>query len=365
MKFGLLVYRDSLNIGDDVQSYAAAQFLPQVDYFLEREKMDTFKTKDNEPVAIIMNAWYMHRKWNFPPASSIYPNLVSMHITLETISHVKDFHPITLEFLDGVGGDYMRTFAPVGARDTQTLGILEQKNIPAYFSGCLTLTLPKQKIIPEDKKDKKYICLVDLDSAVQEKVLKIIEKSDLEVKIMSAVITKDKLKKKKHWESGYQAKKDEIEKYLTVYQNAACVVTSRLHVSFPCLAMETPVLTVFSPKSPRFAGLSEFLNMVSVADFLEGNYDYDFLDPPPNKPDYLKIREALTLNCRKFVEGARELDEIPVPLPYSEQERKDWQIGLMRQTLNNWRKETILAQKKLDELEKQLSKQSKQTKQTK
>ena len=35
MKFGLLVYRDSLNIGDDVQSYAAAQFLPQVDYFLE------------------------------------------------------------------------------------------------------------------------------------------------------------------------------------------------------------------------------------------------------------------------------------------------------------------------------------------
>lgn len=55
MKFGLLVFENTDNIGDDIQSYAAIQFLPHIDYFVDRENMNIFRMQNKEPVAVIMN----------------------------------------------------------------------------------------------------------------------------------------------------------------------------------------------------------------------------------------------------------------------------------------------------------------------
>ena len=37
MKYGLLYYKDTVNIGDDIQTYAARRFLPHIDYYIDRE----------------------------------------------------------------------------------------------------------------------------------------------------------------------------------------------------------------------------------------------------------------------------------------------------------------------------------------
>ena len=36
MKYGLVVYKDTDNIGDDILSYAAMRFLPRIDYIIDR-----------------------------------------------------------------------------------------------------------------------------------------------------------------------------------------------------------------------------------------------------------------------------------------------------------------------------------------
>ena len=56
MKYGLILNKNNLNIGDDIQAFATARFLPQVDYFIDREYMDDFRPEEDEPVAVIMNA---------------------------------------------------------------------------------------------------------------------------------------------------------------------------------------------------------------------------------------------------------------------------------------------------------------------
>ena len=42
MEYGLVVFNHTDNLGDDIQSYAAMQFLPKVDYLIDREAMDVF-----------------------------------------------------------------------------------------------------------------------------------------------------------------------------------------------------------------------------------------------------------------------------------------------------------------------------------
>lgn len=43
MKYGVIVHKTTMNMGDDIQSYAAAKILPHVDYYLARENLDSFR----------------------------------------------------------------------------------------------------------------------------------------------------------------------------------------------------------------------------------------------------------------------------------------------------------------------------------
>ena len=60
MKYGLLKYDENkrfFNVGDNIQSLAAKQFLPKVDEFLNREKLGEYKC---EKTKLIMNVkvWF-------------------------------------------------------------------------------------------------------------------------------------------------------------------------------------------------------------------------------------------------------------------------------------------------------------------
>ena len=101
MKYGVLYNKYNINIGDDIQAYATARFLPRVDYFIDREHIDEFKTEDGEPVAVIMNAWYMWAKWNWPPSKYILPNMIGFHYADHQLAH-QPGSPIKFEFLEGI-----------------------------------------------------------------------------------------------------------------------------------------------------------------------------------------------------------------------------------------------------------------------
>lgn len=90
MKFGCLYYADSENIGDDIQTYAQWQFLPKVDYWIDRESLHIFTPDEICKVALIMNAWFMYCPQNWPPSPLIVPLFISTHFSRYHIEWLKE-----------------------------------------------------------------------------------------------------------------------------------------------------------------------------------------------------------------------------------------------------------------------------------
>ena len=68
MKYGLVYFDGTDNIGDDIQSYAVMQFLPHIDYLIDREQLNEFVGDTKEPTAVVLNGWFLHKKFNWPPS---------------------------------------------------------------------------------------------------------------------------------------------------------------------------------------------------------------------------------------------------------------------------------------------------------
>ena len=91
MKYGLLYYKDTDNIGDDIQTYAQERFLPRVDYLIDRENLELFVPDKKEKVKLIMNAWYIHDIFNFNISPYIEPLYISMFLLICSFL----FHPLS------------------------------------------------------------------------------------------------------------------------------------------------------------------------------------------------------------------------------------------------------------------------------
>ncbi len=180
MHYGVILNKATMNIGDDIQTYASARLLPHVDYILDREHMDSFQSDNHEPVAVIMSAWWMWRKWNWPPSECIIPKLVSMHINNYNI--YQNSSPIYNEWVQGIGRKFFQENGPVGVRDKASLDFFQEQGIDSYFSGCITLTLPKQRLT-EDAGT--YVCLVDLKPSVEKKARELLKDTGLEIRVFT------------------------------------------------------------------------------------------------------------------------------------------------------------------------------------
>lgn len=339
MKFGLVVYLKTDNIGDDVQSYAAKRFLPTVDYVIDREALDTFDSH-GEVVKAIMNGWYMYSKFNWPPASVIDPLWVAMHIS------ENDYFGIGERFLEGIGGDYLRHYAPIGARDVSTLEMLERNHIPAYLSGCLTLTIPQFSNVEKTNE----VLLVDLDEKSEAIVRKMYPAENFQsvthnvnAEEYSALSAEDRLRR--------------VEKLLRRYQGAKCVITSRLHCALPCLALQTPVLLVYKREyAPRIQSFLSLLHYSNIGNLGEKLQEFCVENPIENKKDYLSIRDSLTKLCRDFIAD----ETIKMPYKVSLEELHLWQKGLLSSAEFSFRSELDRQTewiRKLDEGKEYLSEQ--------
>ena len=294
MKYGLLYFKDTNNIGDDIQSYAAERFLPKIDYMIDRENLETFIPNTKEQVFTIMNAWYIHDKYNFNFSPYIYPLFISMFL--------KNF-----PYTDGVtyGIDYLndniiydlKKYSPVGTRDIHTKKILDNLNIDNYFSGCLTLTIEKFK----DIKREDYIVAVGLND---DEINYIKTKTNRPVKVI-----KQDVKYGSFSNESWERRKERVIELLKLYQGAHMVITNKLHCSLPCLALETPVLLLydksFKENKDRIGTYIEYLNYVDRKDFQKLDIDFDM--PKSNPKKYLNLRKELIKKCNDFVEKSNNV----------------------------------------------------------
>jgi len=307
-KFGLLSYGWSLNIGDEIQSLAAAQFLPRIDRIVERDRLHW--PMDVDRLFVIMNGWFTHQRvW--PPPRSIEPLFVSFY------AH----RPVDLikpEFRD-----YFKAHEPIGCRSPATAKALKDIGVEAYFSGCLTMTLRRPE---RERTDVIYAVDVEEDlfnGLVPDKLrrrcvplthdfpartlgtagkaiwqahdfsFRVLNKLDHNRAILSSL--RYKLDVKRH-----NLRTSLAEGMLARYQSAAFVITSRLHVALPCLALGTPVVLLKRGigEDVRFEGVRDFVNHL---DENSSKSDYDWNRPLQNPDRHVPFVEALRKRCEQMV----------------------------------------------------------------
>lgn len=294
MKYGLLEYTTD-NIGDEIQSIAAQQYLPRVDRYIKRDYLNGIKS--NKRIKLIMNGWFSHQPQNWPPSSDIDPLFVSFHIS----EKAEDSYTSTNSI------EYLSKYEPIGCRDYHTRDLLLDYGIDAYFSGCLTLTLSNKysdqcsdkvyfvdigedvtSMLPQSLRDQAEYLTHNYDprppqseisnflQSVPESTSRLIKaflpNSAIRYLNNSGIGPKyydlwEKLANKEEAPPQKRQRDKKFERaqnYLNKYAQARLVITSRLHVTLPCIAFDTPVILVHeNPDDPRFGGLKEYINLYS------------------------------------------------------------------------------------------------------
>jgi Polysaccharide pyruvyl transferase len=286
-RFGLLAYPGIANLGDTIQTLAARRYLPQVDHLIERERID--RDPGPGPLRTILNGWFMHDPRHWPPHPGIEPLLVSMHFVAPGISRLRRWAKSPQHrMLSGAGGDYLRRWGPVGARDSATLAALTAYDIPAYHSGCLTLTLERPPVARSDE-----VIACDLPAAALARLITLTQRPVV-------AVTHDGGKRLSHAEAT-QAAQALLERYAA----AAAVVTTRIHAALPCLALGTPVLLLHDAAAPpRITDMLPLLHSCPTERFLRGDCPFDLAAPPPNPQAFRPLAAALEERCRRFIAAA-------------------------------------------------------------
>lgn len=321
MKYGLLKYSENdqfFNVGDNIQSLAAKQFLPKVDEYINREKLGDYK---GEPIKMILNGWFTHNAANWVPSDDIVPLFVSFHMNNTAVDLM----------LSKKGIAYLKKHQPIGCRDQFTVDTLKEHGIDAYFTGCLTLTLDSYKIDDSERTDKIYI--VDplygyptkrkvfrnyktfLRSIQNGKIFELSKRNRHLSKIISPELLESATFVNQEPPANtytHEEKFEMAEKLLKDYARAKLVITSRIHCALPCLAMGTPVIFINGfetfTDSSRFDGVIDLFNRIDVntktgewsANFhINGKIDSNTV--VRNFDKHNELADKMKVKCKEFI----------------------------------------------------------------
>ena len=313
-KLGILSYT-TLNVGDEIQSLAVRRLLPHVDVEIDREKLHEYKSPDGQKVKTIINGWYMERPENWPPSEDIDPLFISFHISHEFGAAKKMTTPEMIT--------YYKNHEPIGCRDMHTTRLLQSKGVDAYFSGCVTLTFENQfdsrndDIILADPLFNLWpysygrYCARKLVPKEEQKNIKYITH------------------RRPSRNRSQELRKKDAEEIIVAYSQAKVVLTSRIHVALPCLALGTPVIFInagYNSRnlSNRFEGLVGNMRTLNDDDFVfsrknffnlfartTGLYklfnrpaplDIDWKNPPKNPIDIQPIANGIREKVSSFIQ---------------------------------------------------------------
>ncbi len=293
---------DTDNLGDEIQTIAAKQFLPRLDYRIDRDAISDFVSPNGERVALVSNGWFSHRPEKFIAAQDIIPLFVSVHFSEGRGSHTRP-GPTAAEMLSQPEFiSYLKRWEPIGARDIATHIKLQESGIESYFSGCLTLTLERT----EDARDD-YVLCVDIPESAVSKIRRQTSRPVLSASPLGFKSVKP------------EQRFEQSDRLLKLYQRAHCVITSRLHCALPCLAFDVPVFVIESASdSYRFSGLRNFYRHATLKEFLAGDIEFDIDNPENNASEFRPYRANLVSKLKSFCENPVAYADNPRQISLSE-----------------------------------------------
>jgi hypothetical protein len=276
-------YTVSGNIGDEMQSLAAEQFLPRLDQRLDRDSLShAFGPHQH---LVIMNGWFTKFSNHWPPAPNVLPVYFGFHITPQPTVIERMLQPDSIA--------HFQQFAPIGCRDQATMDLLRSVGVDAFVSQCLTLTFPNRAVVPSEGK----VFLVDLPQQLRR-----IVPSDLS---RDAVVVSHEVQDI----YGESIKFGIARHLMSLYRDQArLVITTRLHCTLPCLAMGIPVIFFANKAEQRVSVAAAVGLQIYPLDASEDQVDWEpiSLDISEEKAAIVAgIRQKMCMAESCFAYGGR------------------------------------------------------------
>lgn len=157
---------------------------------------------------------------------------------------------------------YLKKFSPIGCRDRHTYETMRKYSIPAYVNGCLTITMDfKEK---KRRKNEKALW-VDVPQDLEPYIP---EQYKINRKVYSQIRSLKGINNNEISQKVYNA-------YLTYFEEAKIVITSRLHCAIPCIMAGIPVVFAGKDFDYRFSWMERYIR------FYDKN-EYDLIDWNPD-----------------------------------------------------------------------------------
>lgn len=240
-------FEDWANLGDDIQSLAAKKLLPRVDGGVSRERLK----HPDAPGVISMNGYFLGL-CDWPPSPDLQPFFFAFHVTPGSVAKICSPEGIA----------YLKRHEPIGCRDRGTMDILRSYGVDAFYSKCVTLTLPRRKESPSAAEGKIY--MVGLSKAAVQAVPRHIRKSAVVVdqaKLRLPFLSPD-------------LKEQLAQELLDVYaRTASLVITSKIHCAMPCIAMGIPTVFIYDKNKKDDYRVNIINDLIGIQYVGEGRLD--------------------------------------------------------------------------------------------
>lgn len=233
-----------------------------------------------------INLWDSSIERRLPTSPYIYPLFISVVANRDIFMD----YPELIE--------YFKKYAPVGCRDEQTMKIFRRYGIEAYLMGCVTICLPKRKSEPQNGK----VFLVDisdeLENHIPESLKAKSEKISHAVKYQEYPVTVAEDKRLTSLAKGL------LDRYAN---EGELVVTSRLHVAAPCVAMGIPVVFASNNIDFRFGWLDKYIKLYSLDEYPEIDWN-----PKPIELETIKEKTIKYIgnSLKRIVKSRKDVIEL-------------------------------------------------------
>jgi len=273
---------------------------------------DDLKEYNGEPCKLVMQSWFGDYAGVFPLpwSDKITPIFLGFH--LNKINGTRE------RFLKEKIYEKMIPYQPIGCRDRSTAEFLKSCGLDAYFSGCMTLTFDKREVEPQNGK----IFAVDLTRKAYKNLPDFI-KNEADTSITHFYYWNEYPVSKKGAFEFEQAAQNILNRYKN---EAKLVITSKIHVAMPCLAMGIPVIFINEDvKNERFDVLQGLIPMYTPDEI-------DEIDWNPKVPEHIEtIKKAIKENAvatilnssdkKEKLETLKKITENLTPIRVSKEEK--------------------------------------------
>lgn len=324
MKFGYLFYQKPINpqmksrpinIGDAIQSYAVKLLYKEMGIdekdIIPIPRYDLKDYAGEECICVVNgitdNYEYAYDNDFLPASDNIHVIVMSLHLHRKIFDDEYNFY---------------KKCGSIGCRDFYTMEFFKKLGLDAYMSGCLTLTFPKRSQEIAQKANKKYF--IDIENDIFDKIPSEIKEGGL---IMSNIY--------RHQNDGKSVRLTEDETYeehmiaeqriQLLRDTAKLVVTGRLHIAAPCLAMGIPVILIKSHFDDRFGFIDGIMPIYGIEDIGDINWNPESIDISEIKDNLKKLffsrinseiekikLDKLWTELRKDIETRYESEEMRV-----------------------------------------------------